>query len=895
MHPTTPHSSTSPDDADTSSAEKYVYDFAEGSREMRDLLGGKGANICEMTRLLGADLVPAGFVITSEACVIHMSTGEEPPELGPQVAAALERLQTHVGRRFGDADDPLLLSVRSGSRESMPGMMDTVLNLGLNDRSVQGLARATANERFAWDCYRRFVQMYSNVVRGISSEHIEDEIAAVKAAHGVTLDTELDVAALRELTEIFKRDFLAQTGEEFPQDPAVQLNEAIRAVFDSWSGARAVSYRRINHIPDDWGTAVNVQQMVFGNKGESSASGVAFSRDEVTGAPEPSGDFLINAQGEDVVSGVRNAQELAELRDLMPETYQQLTSILRKLEGHYADIQDTEFTIEEGRLYMLQTRNAKRPAQAAVRFAVDAVGEGLLTKAQAIATIDASSLDALLHPTFDPKVPYRVITTGVAASPGAAKGTIVFTAPAAVAAAERGDHVVLVRPFTEAEDVAGFFAAQGILTSEGGKASHAALVARGMGRPCVCGAGGLDIDLAAGTVRIGELTLREGDLIAINGSTGDITVDDVALVDPEMDPNFETVLTWADELRTLGVRANADVPEDARRARAFGAEGIGLCRTEHMFMAADRQPKMRAMIMAWQEPDRRAALAELLPLQQSDFEGLFEAMEGLPVTIRLLDPPLHEFLPSQIELLDELREAREHHPDTVVELEQTLKRVQELAETNPMLGTRGCRLGILYPEIYEMQVAAIMRAAKAVRERSGRAPQLEVMIPLVNYDGELTLMRELVVRVGEQEGMRERDDYLVGTMIELPRACVVAGALAAHAEFFSFGTNDLTQTALGFSRDDIERTIIVRYVNEHIVPCSPFETIDREGVGAFVRMAVANGRAVNPELHIGVCGEHGGDPDSIEFFASAGLDYVSCSPFRVPVARVAAAQAAAKQ
>ncbi len=895
MHPTTPRSSASPDDAGTSFAEKYVYDFAEGSREMRDLLGGKGANICEMTRLLGADLVPAGFVITSEACVIHMSTGEEPPELGPQVAAALERLQAHVGRRFGDADDPLLLSVRSGSRESMPGMMDTVLNLGLNDRSVQGLARATANERFAWDCYRRFVQMYSNVVRGISSEHIEDEIAAVKAAHGVTLDTELDVAALRELTEIFKRDFLAQTGEEFPQDPAVQLNEAIRAVFDSWSGARAVSYRRINHIPDDWGTAVNVQQMVFGNKGESSASGVAFSRDEVTGAPEPSGDFLINAQGEDVVSGVRNAQELAELRELMPETYEQLTAILRKLEGHYADIQDTEFTIEEGRLYMLQTRNAKRPAQAAVRFAVDAVGEGLLTKTQAIATIDASSLDALLHPTFDPKVPYRVITTGVAASPGAAKGTIVFTAPAAVAAGEAGEHVVLVRPFTEAEDVAGFFAAQGILTSEGGKASHAALVARGMGRPCVCGASGLDIDLAAGTVRIGELTLREGDLIAINGSTGDITVDDVALVDPEMDPNFETVLTWADELRTLGVRANADVPEDARRARAFGAEGIGLCRTEHMFMAADRQPKMRAMIMASQEADRRAALAELLPLQQSDFEGLFEAMEGLPVTIRLLDPPLHEFLPSQIELLDELREAHEHDPDRVAELERTLKRVQELAETNPMLGTRGCRLGILYPEIYEMQVAAIMRAAKAVRERSGRPPQLEVMIPLVNYDGELTLMRELVVRVGDQEGMRERADYLVGTMIELPRACVVAGALAAHAEFFSFGTNDLTQTALGFSRDDIERTIIVRYVNEHIVPCSPFETIDREGVGAFVRMAVANGRAANPELHIGVCGEHGGDPDSIEFFASDGLDYVSCSPFRVPVARVAAAQAAAKQ
>jgi len=882
--------------ADTAAAEKYVYDFVEGSREMRNLLGGKGANICEMTRLLGADLVPAGFVITSEACVIHMSTGEDPPDLRPQVAAALERLQDHVGRRFGDADDPLLLSVRSGSRESMPGMMDTVLNLGLNDRSVEGLARVTGNERFAWDCYRRFVQMFSNVVRGVSGEHIEEEIAQVKAAHGVHLDTELDVAALRELTELFKRDFLDQTGEQFPQDPAVQLDQAIGAVFDSWSGARAVSYRRINHIPDDWGTAVNVQQMVFGNKGESSGSGVAFSRDELTGAPEPSGDFLINAQGEDVVSGVRNAQELAELRDILPDAYTRLTAILRKLEGHYGDIQDTEFTIEEGRLYMLQTRNAKRPAQAAVRFAVDAVNEELLTKAQAIATIDASSLDALLHPTFDPKARFKVLTRGVAASPGAAKGTIVFNAPAAVAAAEAGAHVVLVRPFTEAEDVAGFFAAQGILTSEGGKASHAALVARGMGRPCVCGASSLDVDLAAGTVRVGEVVLREGDLIAINGSTGEVTIDDVTLVDPEMDPNFEIVLTWADELRTLGVRANADIPQDARRARAFGAEGIGLCRTEHMFMAADRQPKMRAMIMASGESARRAALAELLPLQQADFEGLFEAMEGLPVTIRLLDPPLHEFLPGEIELLDELREARGHDdPQAVAELERTLKRVRDLSETNPMLGTRGCRLGILHPAIYEMQVSAIMRAARAVRERTGRAPHTEVMIPLINYEGELTLMRELVVRIAEQEGMHEGADYTVGTMIELPRACVVAGHLAEHADFFSFGTNDLTQTALGFSRDDIERTIIVRYVDEHIVPCSPFETIDREGVGAFVKMAVANGRAANPDLHIGVCGEHGGDPESIEFFARAGLDYVSCSPFRVPVARVAAAQAAAAE
>jgi len=736
--------------------------------------------------------------------------------------------------------------------------------------------------------------MFANVVRGVSGEHIEEEITQLKDRRGVHLDTELDADALRELTATFKRLFHEQTAEPFPEDPADQLLQAVLAVFDSWSGDRAVSYRRINHIPDDWGTAVSVQQMVFGNKGDTSGSGVAFSRDQVTGAPEASGDFLINAQGEDVVSGVRNTQELAELRDVLPEAYAQLTDILRRLERHYGDMQDTEFTIEDGRLYMLQTRDAKRPAQAAVRFAVDAVNEGLLDKTRAIATIDASSLDALLHPTFDASTRYTVLARGVAASPGAAKGAIVFTAAAAVAAAETHADVILVRPFTEAEDVAGFFAAQGILTSEGGRASHAALVARGMGRPCVCGASDLEIDLHAGTVRVGATVLHEGDRIAINGSTGDITTDDVALVDAAIDPNFQTVLAWADELRTLGVRANADVPEDARRARAFGAEGIGLCRTEHMFMAPDRQPKMRAMIMAASEADRRASLDALLPLQQADFEGLFEVMEGLPVTIRLLDPPLHEFLPSEIELLDELREAREHRPDGVEEIQRTLKRVQELSETNPMLGTRGCRLGVLHPEIYEMQVTAIMRAARAVRERIGRAPHIEVMVPLVNYERELTLMRDLVVRTATGEGMSEGVDYTVGTMIELPRACVVADHLAKHADFFSFGTNDLTQTALGFSRDDIEGRILPKYVSERIVSSSPFETIDREGVGVFVRMAVASGRASNPGIEMGVCGEHGGDPDSIAFFAELGLDYVSCSPFRVPVARVAAAQAAAR-
>ncbi|HUB76440.1 MAG TPA: pyruvate, phosphate dikinase, partial [Solirubrobacteraceae bacterium] len=825
------------------------------------------------------------------ACVIHMSTGSAPAELEPQVDAALERLQARAGRVFGDVEDPLLLSVRSGSRESMPGMMDTVLDLGLNDRSVDGLARATGNERFAWDAYRRFVQMFANVVRGVPSAAIEAEIQALKQRLGVHLDTELDAGALRELTATFKRLFREQTGEEFPVEPADQLHQAIIAVFDSWSGERAVAYRRINHIPDDWGTAVTVQQMVFGNKGETSCSGVAFSRDELTGAPDPSGDFLIDAQGEDVVSGVRNAQELHELRGLMPAAYAQLLEILRRLERIYGDMQDTEFTIEEGRLYMLQTRNAKRPAQAAVRFAVDAVAEGLLDRAGAVATIDAGSLDALLHPTFDPQASYSVLARGVAASPGAAKGSIVLSAASAIAAAESGRPVVLVRPFTEADDVAGFFAAQGILTSEGGKASHAALVARGMGRPAVCGASDLHVDLEAGTVTVGKVVLSEGDTIAINGSSGEVTVDDVPLVEAELDSNFETVLRWADELRTLGVRANADVPADARRARAFGAEGIGLCRTEHMFMASDRQPKMRAMIMAGSEEERRAALAELLPLQQSDFEGLFEEMAGLPVTIRLLDPPLHEFMPTEVELVEELREAPAARAE---ELRGMLLRVRELAETNPMLGTRGCRLGIIHPEIYEMQVSAAMRAARAVRERGGTAPRCEVMIPLVGYTGELDAMRALVVRTASAEGMSEGADYTIGTMIELPRACLIAERLAGAADFFSFGTNDLTQTALGFSRDDAERSIIARYIEQRIVTVSPFETIDRDGVGELVRTAVARGRSGNSELELGVCGEHGGDPASIEFFAQAGLDYVSCSPFRVPIARVAAAQAAVR-
>ena len=872
--------------------QKLVYDFAEGSREMRELLGGKGANIAEMTRVLGADRVPAGFTVTTEACVAYMQAAQsEPAGLEEQVDAALARLEEHAGRRLGDPSGPLLVSVRSGARESMPGMMDTVLNLGLNDRSVEGLARTTDNERFAWDSYRRFVQMFGNVCRGVPGEAIEDAIKERKRRAGVEEDTDLSVDDLRALAEDFEALYRERTGEDFPQEPREQLRQAIRAVFDSWMGERAVEYRRINHIPDEWGTAVNVQQMVFGNTGERSCSGVAFSRDEITGRPDPSGDFLINAQGEDVVSGVRTPLDLSELATAMPEAHRELLEILRTLEAHYKDMQDTEFTVEDGRLYMLQTRNAKRPAQAAVQFAVDAVGEGLLTRAEAICTIDADALDALLHPTFGRGAEYDVLARGVGASPGAAKGEIVFTADGAVSAAEAGRAVVLMRPFTEADDVAGFFAARGIVTSEGGKASHAALVARGMGRPAVCGVGDLEIDVAAGVARVNGTVLTEGDRIALDGSLGVITTDDVPLVEPEVGESFETVLRWADELRKLGVRTNADTPEDARRAREFGAEGIGLCRTEHMFMAADRQPKMRAMIMAGSEDERRAALAELLPLQQEDFEGLFHEMRGLPITIRLLDPPLHEFLPDLEEVAQEAERARIEQTDDLEELERTLESVHQLQETNPMLGTRGVRLGIIHPEIYEMQVKAIVRAARAVRERSGAAPHLEIMIPLVAYEKELQAMRRLVERVFGEDGS-EGLELSVGTMIELPRACFVADRIAGEADFFSFGTNDLTQTALGFSRDDVERGFLVRYMEERIVDRSPFETIDRPGVGWLVRLAAWTGREAKPDLKLGICGEHGGDPESIAFFHMAGLDYVSCSPFRVPIARVAAAQAA---
>jgi pyruvate, orthophosphate dikinase len=860
---------------------KWVYDFAEGSKDMRELLGGKGANVAEMTRVLGPERVPAGFTITTEACVAYMRDGREPDGLDDQVADAMRRLEETAGKHFGDDQDPLLVSVRSGARESMPGMLDTILNVGLNDEAVAGLARATDNERFAWDSYRRLVQMFGNVVDGVEGDRFEGAIANAKRDAGVESDAELPVDSLKGLVDEFKGFY------DFPQDPQEQLRRAILAVFDSWTGERAVSYRRINRIPDDWGTAVNVQQMVFGNKGDDSATGVAFSRDEVTGAPEPSGDFLVNAQGEDVVSGVRTPRDISELADVMPEAYEQLMEIMRTLEAEYKDMQDVEFTVEDGQLYMLQTRNAKRPAQAAVRFAVDAVSEGLLTREEALRTIDADRLDALLHPTFDRSDGYEVLAQGVAASPGAAAGEIVFTAAEAVEQGQAGKDVILVRPFTEADDVAGFHAARGILTSEGGKASHAALVARGMGVPAVTGAA-LAIDLEAGEVTIDGQVFKAGDRIAIDGSEGTVVEPGAKLIQPEIDERFDTVLEWADEFRRLGVRVNADTPKDAKRARDLGAEGIGLCRTEHMFMAEDRQPKMRAMIMADDREGRRAALRELLPLQEEDFIGIFEAMKGLPVTIRLLDPPLHEFLPNLPELRALVERARIEVTDDLDELEKLLARVEEIHEGNPMLGTRGVRLGILYPEIYEMQVHAIMRAAKAVDE----PPHPEIMIPLVAYEHELEIARDLVVEVGNEHGMREREDYTVGTMIELPRACFIANLIARHADFFSFGTNDLTQTALGFSRDDVESKFIPTYIKDKIIDRSPFETIDAPGVGWLVRLAAWVGREEHPGLKLGICGEHGGDPDSIAFFHRAGLDYVSCSPFRVPIARIAAAQAA---
>ena len=886
---------------------KWVYDFAEGSRDMRELLGGKGANVAEMTRVLGAERVPAGFTITTEACVAYMRDGAEPDGMEAEVDEALKRLEEAAGKTLGADEDPLLVSVRSGARESMPGMLDTVLNLGLNDRSVEGLAAATDNERFAWDSYRRFVMMFGDVVRGVDVDVFEDAMDAAKSDKGVKEDTELDADDLRALTDRFKALFEDDTGDAFPQEPREQLRQAIRAVFDSWQGERAVEYRRAEGIPDDWGTAVNVQQMVFGNKGETSGSGVAFSRNFATGAPGLSGDFLVNAQGEDVVSGNRSTLDIEQLAEVMPDAHAQLTESVAELERHYRNMQDVEFTVEEGQLFFLQTRDAKRPPAASVRFACDAVDEGLLEVGEALLTFEAGDLEPLLHEQFDPSFDVTPLAKGVGASPGAAKGEIVFTARDAVAAAADGREVILVRPKTRPDDYAGMAAAEGILTREGGHGSHAALVARGKGWPCVIGVADLQIDLERKCMRVGETVLEEGSPIAIDGTTGVVTVDDVPLVEPELSEYFERVLGWADEQRRLGVRANADVGEDARQAVELGAEGIGLCRTEHTLLSDEHKPKVAAMIMATSQEDRRERLEVILPLQRDVFVDLFDAMAGRPVTVRLLDPPLHEFLPDLADLAEELGRLEERvevaqiegHAD-VGELEEDLgelhrfhTRVLEIHEENPMLGTRGCRLGILYPEIYEMQVEALMQAVEAVRSERGKpAPHLEIMVPLVDYEQELQEVRALICRVAEGHDLEAGKDFSIGTMIELPRACFVANRIAEHAEFFSFGTNDLTQTALGFSRDDVESKFVPVYMERGIIDRSPFETIDKPGVGWLVRLASWVGRERRPDLKLGICGEHGGDPESIDFFHMAGLDYVSCSPFRIPIARVAAAQAA---
>jgi pyruvate,orthophosphate dikinase len=850
---------------------RYVYAFDEDAPGGRELLGGKGVGLAEMTHL--GIPVPAGFTITTDACRAYMATGGTVPEgLDAEVDEHIARLEEHADKRFGDAADPLLVSVRSGAAISMPGMMDTILNLGLNDVAVEGLAARAGNDRFAYDSYRRLIQMYGEVVDEVEGHHFEDALTRLKAARGTTQDLDLTADDLRELVGTFKAIYERERGSPFPQDARDQLRRAYRAVFDSWNAPRAQVYRRTYEIPDDLGTAVNVVQMVFGNRGDSSGTGVCFTRDPSTGENRLYGEFLVNAQGEDVVAGIRTPEPIAQMATSLPGPYDELVTMLHRLEEHYRDVQDVEFTVEEGTLYILQTRTGKRTAQAALRAATDMVEEGLISREEAVARIDPDQLDQLLHPTIDPEADVEIAATGLNASPGAASGAVVLDADIAEERGRAGEAVVLVRWETTPDDIHGLIHAQGVLTAHGGMTSHAAVVARGMGKPCVAGCEGLQIDQGARTLTIGGHALREGDVITIDGGTGRVIVGSVPLVPPQIDESFGTVLGWADDLRRLRVRANADTPEDAVRARQFGAEGIGLCRTEHMFMAEDRLPIVRDMIMADSEAARRAALERLLPMQQGDFEGILEAMAGLPVTIRLLDPPLHEFLPSEEEAVsDDVR-----------------RRAAQLREQNPMLGTRGCRLGLQYPEIYEMQVRAIVRAARAVHDRTGEAPLVEIMHPLVGFEEELRRLSELTEEVAAEEPSVE---YACGTMIELPRACIRADDIAGVADFFSFGTNDLTQTALGFSRDDAEGRFLTYYLEHGILERNPFETIDQAGVGDLMRIAVERGRSVKPDLKMGICGEHGGEPKSVRFCHELGLDYVSCSPFRVPLARLAAAQA----
>ncbi|BCU82405.1 pyruvate, phosphate dikinase [Polycladomyces abyssicola] len=876
-------------------SEKRVYLFHEGNAQMRSLLGGKGANLAEMTR---AGLpVPPGFTITTEACNDYYAAGKQLSEqLLDEIRKALAELEAQTGKKLGNPSNPLLVSVRSGAVYSMPGMMDTILNLGLNDETVEGLAQLTGNPRFAYDCYRRFIQMFGDVVLGIDHYRFERIIENVKESRGVKHDPELSAEDWKQVIASFQKLVQEQTGSAFPQDPQEQLRRAVIAVFDSWNNQRAVIYRKLHKIPDDLGTAVNVQMMVFGNMGDDSGTGVAFTRNPSTGEKTLYGEFLINAQGEDVVAGIRTPQPIAQLAEQMPEIYKQFQEISQRLEHHYRDMQDIEFTVERGKLFILQTRAGKRTAHAAVRIAVDMVQEGIIDKKTALLRVDPDQLNQILHRRVDPDAQLEVLAKGLPASPGAASGQVVFDADTAEKWANDGRRVILVRPETTPEDIHGIIAAEGVLTSRGGMTSHAAVVARGMGKPCICGCEELKIDLQRKELHIGNTVIRQGDQLSIDGGTGKVLLGEVPLIDPELSGEFQTLLEWADEVRKLKVRANADNPHDAAKAREFGAEGIGLCRTEHMFMEADRVPIVQEMILAETLDERQAALNKLLPMQREDFVGIFRAMDGLPVTIRLLDPPLHEFLPDIEELLVEITQLR-MTPDSdkreLLKKENLLRKVRALHEFNPMLGHRGCRLGIIHPEIYAMQVRAIFEAVSLVK-KEGVDVQPEIMIPLVGHVNELYEMRKLVEEVAEQVQQETGVSipFTIGTMIEVPRAALTADQIAKEADFFSFGTNDLTQTTFGYSRDDAEGKFLHQYVDQKILPDNPFITLDTEGVGKLVSMGVQLGRETKPDLKTGICGEHGGEKRSIQFCHNAGLNYVSCSPFRVPLARLAAAQAA---
>jgi pyruvate, orthophosphate dikinase len=881
---------------------QWVYTFGDGKAEgeagMKNLLGGKGANLAEMSNL-GLP-VPPGFTITTEVCTYYYDHGRTyPQELKAQVEAALAYVGGLTGRTFGDAANPLLVSVRSGARASMPGMMDTVLNLGLNDATVEAVAKDANDERFAYDSYRRFITMYSNVVLGIEHHHFEEVLDAYKDRRGYSLDTDLTAQDWKSLIPRYEGIVEKQLGKPFPQDPHEQLWGAIGAVFGSWMNNRAIKYRELHAIPASWGTAVNVQAMVFGNMGETSATGVAFTRNPSTGEKELYGEFLINAQGEDVVAGIRTPQDITEkarvasgsdkpsMERAMPEAYDELVRIYGILEKHYRDMQDMEFTVEKGKLWMLQTRNGKRTAKAALRIAVELAGEGLISQEEAVTRVEPAALDQLLHPTIDPKAERKILATGLPASPGAASGEIVFNSDDAEAAAKAGHKVILVRVETSPEDIHGMHAAQGILTTRGGMTSHAAVVARGMGKPCVSGAGAIRVDYAAQTLTVAGQTLKKGDTITIDGSNGQVLIGKVEMLEPELSGEFATLMGWADKVRSMKVRANAETPLDARTARNFGAEGIGLCRTEHMFFEGDRIVAVREMILADDEAGRRAALAKLLPMQRADFAELFTIMSGLPVTIRLLDPPLHEFLPHSEDEMQEVAKAMNASVDKL------RHRARELHEFNPMLGFRGVRLAVAYPEIAEMQARAIFEAAVEAGRATGLPVVPEVMVPLVMTKAELDLVKARIVAMAEAVG-RETGitvEYQVGTMIELPRAALRAGEIAESAEFFSFGTNDLTQTALGISRDDAA-SFLGSYTMKGILPADPFVTIDQEGVGELIRIAAERGKRTRNDIKLGICGEHGGDPASIHFCQATGLDYVSCSPYRVPIARLAAAQAA---